>query len=165
MAIKDGLIAEIKMESASTRKVLERVPTDKPSWKPHDKSMEMGRLATHVADIPSWIALAVNTDELDLSKRDYKPQIFDNNADLVAHLDKNVSDAIAALETASDELLNKPWKLRHGDHVIFELPRHVVIRSVGMNHNYHHRAQLGVYLRLNDVPVPGVYGPSADDAN
>jgi uncharacterized damage-inducible protein DinB len=163
MAQKDHLIAELKMEAANTKKILERVPVDKSTWKPHAKSMAMGNLATHVSELPSWITMVINTDELNLATMDYKPKIFDNNEALVANHDNHVTNAIAALDTADDALMAKPWVLRKGDHVILEMPKAVVIRNLALNHSYHHRAQLGVYLRLNDVAIPGMYGPSADE--
>ncbi len=163
MSHNKGLIAELKMEAAATRKMLEHVPTDKNDWKPHAKSMKLGNLAAHVADLPGWVVMTMNADELDLSKMDYKPNIATSTADLLANLDKNVDQAVAALESASDEDFDKMWTLRNGEHVIFTMPKKVVIRSMALSHHYHHRGQLSVYLRLLDVYVPGMYGPSADE--
>jgi len=139
------------------------VPTDKNDWKPHEKSMKLGNLAAHVADLPGWIVFTMNADELDLSKMDYKPNIATSTADLLANLDTKVDQAMAALEKASDEDFDKMWTLRNGEHVIFSMPKKVVIRSMALSHHYHHRGQLSVYLRLLDVHVPGMYGPSADE--
>jgi len=163
MSHNKGLIAELKMEAAATRKMLEHVPTDKNDWKPHEKSMKLGNLAAHVADLPGWIVFTMNADELDLSKMDYKPNIATSTADLLANLDTKVDQAMAALEKASDEDFDKMWTLRNGEHVIFSMPKKVVIRSMALSHHYHHRGQLSVYLRLLDVHVPGMYGPSADE--
>ena len=163
MSHNKGLIAELKMEAAATRKMLEHVPTDKNDWKPHEKSMKLGNLAAHVADLPVWIVFTMNADELDLSKMDYKPNIATSTADLLANLDTKVDQAMAALEKASDEDFDKMWTLRNGEHVIFSMPKKVVIRSMALSHHYHHRGQLSVYLRLLDVHVPGMYGPSADE--
>jgi uncharacterized damage-inducible protein DinB len=165
MSYNQGLIAELKMESANTRKILERVPVDKNDWKPHEKSMKLGNLANHVADLPSWISMIMTTDELDLSKMDYKPVIPTSTAELTAKLDQQVNKAIAALESASDADFDKMWTLRRGDHIMFTMPKKAVLRSFALSHQIHHRGQLSVYLRLLDVPVPGMYGPSADDRN
>ncbi|MBA3830231.1 MAG: hypothetical protein H0X33_14925 [Taibaiella sp.] len=165
MGMNQHLIAELKNEAASTRKMLERVPLDKADWKPHDKSMTLGRLATHVAELPTWVGITINTDELDLGKNTNTPTKVTTNEELVALHDKNVNDAVAALESASDEHMKKSWKLLHNGHTIFEMPKAAVVRSFSLSHLYHHRGQLSVYLRLNDVPVPGMYGPSADDKN
>ena len=165
MTLNESLVAELKMEAANTRKMLERVPTEKNAWKPHDKSMGLGRIVSHIADRPGWITMTMKTDGLDLASMDYKPIIHENPSDLVGHLDKNVNEAIAALEEAAPEDFNKMWTLRRGDHVMFTLPKVAVLRSMAYSHMYHHRGQLSVYLRLLDVPVPGMYGPSADDMN
>ena len=163
MSYNMGLIAELKMEAASTKKMLERVPVEKNDWKPHDKSMKMGRLATHVAELPGWIAMTMNTDELDLGAMDYKPVMATSTEDMISRLDENVNKALGALENAKDEDFDKMWTLRNGAHVIFTMPKKAVIRSMAFSHHYHHRGQLSVYLRLLDIPVPGMYGPSADD--
>ena len=163
MSHKNAFIAELQMEAASSRKILERVPTEKNDWKPHDKSMKLGNLSTHVAEIPGWIAMTLTTNELDLAKMDYKPNIAGNTEELIEKLNGNINKAISALENSKEEDFEEIWTLRNGDHIIFALPKKVVIRNVGFSHMIHHRAQLGVYLRLLDVLVPGVYGPSADD--
>lgn len=163
MSYNKDLIAELKMETASTKKMLERVPVDKNDWKPHEKSMKLGRLATHVAELPGWIAMTMSTDELDLSKMDYKAVMPVSTEDLLAKLDDNVNKALSVLENSSDEDFNKMWTLRNGDNVFFTMPRKAVIRSMAYSHHYHHRGQLSVYLRLLDIPVPGMYGPSADE--
>ncbi len=165
MSINQGLIAELKMEAASTRKILERVPVEKNDWKPHDKSMKLGNLANHIAELPGWITMTMGTEELDLAAMNYKPTIPTSTAELLAKLDENVNKAVAALESASDEDFGKMWTLRRGDHVIFSMPKIAVLRSMALSHHYHHRGQLSVYLRLLDVHVPGMYGPSYDEMN
>lgn len=159
-----ALIGEIKREAENTRKILERVPVDKNDWKPHAKSMALGRLAGHVAELSGWVTMVMATDELDWSNFDYKPFIAESNAELVEKLDKYVTQAVAILETCKEEDFDKNWTMRNGEHIFFTQPKHVVLRSFALSHQYHHRAQLGVYLRLLDVPVPGIYGPTADDA-
>jgi uncharacterized damage-inducible protein DinB len=160
--VSDALLPEFDQEMANTRKTLERVPMDNYEWQPHTKSFNMGRLATHVAQLPSWAQVTINSDELDLAGGydQPKPQ---TNQELLDLFDSNATEARKALEGASDDSYFKPWTLRMGDHVIFTMPKIAVIRSMVMNHIIHHRAQLTVYLRLNDIPVPGLYGPSADE--
>jgi len=166
MPIRDALLPEFDMEMASTRKVLERVPIDKTDFKPHAKSGSMGWLAWHVGDLPSWIVETINKDELDFAPvgvpRPPAP-VVDSREKLLASFDKKVADARVAIAGVSDEHLAMPWTLKAGGNTIFTMPRIAVLRSFVMNHLIHHRAQLGVYLRLNDVPVPGMYGPSADE--
>ena len=165
MSQKHDFITELKMETASTRKILERVPVEKNDWKPHEKSMKLGNLAAHVAELPGWIAMTMVTDEFDVSTMNYKPNISQSTKELLAVLDENVNKALSALENSTDEDLEKMWTLRNGEHIIFAMPRKAVLRSSSLSHQYHHRAQLGVYLRLLDIPVPGIYGPSYDDMN
>lgn len=162
MAIKDALIAEIKHEGNSTKKLLERVPMDKADWKPHEKSMTLGRLAEHVADIPHWVKTILTIDDFDFQK-DYKGFKVSSFDELMALHNEKVAEAVSILETTGDEALMKSWVMRSGDHVIATMPKLVAIRSVAMNHLYHHRGQLTVYLRLLNVPIPGMYGPSADE--
>lgn len=162
-ALNAALIAELKHEAAKTKKMIERVPVEKADWKPHDKSMTLGRLTMHVIEMAGWITVTIKQDELDFAKG-YTPTSFpSDNAGLVKLLDKLVAEAENALEESSDEDLHKPWTLRNGDHIYFTLPRIMVLRDFCYNHIVHHRGQLSVYLRLLNVPVPGMYGPSADD--
>ena len=163
MSHNQALIAELKAESANTRKILERVPTEKNDWKPHEKSMTLGRLSSHVAELTGWITMTLNTNGIDFSKMEYKPYIAPTNADLLAFFDKHVSEATAALENATPEDMQKPWTMQNGEHIYFTMPKAVVLRTWAFNHGYHHRGQLSHYLRQLDVPVPGMYGPSADD--
>lgn len=160
--ISQALLPEFDQEMGGTRRTLERIPMDKYDWKPHDKSFNMGKLATHVAHLPGWASMTIATDELDLSQPFEQPQPK-TTEDLLALFDQTASEARAAIAGVSDEALMKPWTLRMGEKVIFTMPKIAVIRGMVMNHIIHHRAQLTVYLRLNDIPVPGLYGPSADE--
>jgi uncharacterized damage-inducible protein DinB len=159
-----SLIAEMQREAAHTRKILERVPVDQNDWTPHPKSMKLGRLATHVAELPGWVTMTMATDELDWAQFDYKPYVAASSQELVEKLDELVTQAVAILETCTDEDFEKPWTMRNGDNIFFTMPKHVVLRSFALSHQYHHRAQLGVYLRLLDIPLPGIYGPTADES-
>jgi len=166
MTISESLLPEFDHEMANTRKTLERVPDDKFGWKPHEKSWAMGGLTTHLANLPSWAVLTINSDSFDLAPPGAEPfkmpEVKSRQAALEM-FDKNVADARAALARASDEQLFKPWSLLSGGNTLMTLPKIAVLRSFVMNHIIHHRAQLGVYLRLNDIPVPSIYGPSADE--
>ncbi len=164
MGINEPFMAELKQEAASTRKYLERVPLDKPDWKPHEKSMPLGRLATHVAELLSWIPVTLEQDELDFAKYDYKPIVAKDTKELLSILDDNIAKALKSLKDAPDERFSENWTLRMGEQIYFTLPKAAVLRSFSFNHHYHHRAQLGVYLRLLDVPLPNLYGPTADEA-
>jgi uncharacterized damage-inducible protein DinB len=166
MPISQTILPEFEHEMANTRKTLERVPEDKFDWKPHEKSMTLGGLATHLGNIPSWTAQTFDRDELDIAPPGEPPYRLDqakSRAELLAAFDKNVASARAALESATDENWQGNWSLLAGGKKIFTMPRTAVMRSFVMNHLIHHRAQLGVYLRLLDVPVPSIYGPSADE--
>jgi uncharacterized damage-inducible protein DinB len=165
MSLSQSLLPEFDQEMAGTRRVLERVPAEKLSWKPHDKSMPFDRLAVHVAELPSWTTMTLTTSELDFAAAPYAPTQVETTQDLLNIFDKATAEARTALAGVSDEELFKPWTLRNGEHQIFSLPKIAVLRSFVMNHIIHHRAQLTVYLRLNDIPVPGLYGPSADETN
>lgn len=162
MAIKDALIAELKHESASTKKILERVPMEKADWKPHEKSMTLGRLATHVAEIPHWVSDIIHIDEFDFTQH-YKPRKASTNEELMNVFQENLDKAIADLEKMSDDDFKKTWIVKSGEQVFYNLPKIVAVRGWGYSHLIHHRGQLSVYLRLLDVPIPGMYGPSADE--
>ncbi|MEP6832442.1 MAG: DinB family protein [Gemmatimonas sp.] len=162
MRIVDIMQGEYLHEAAQTRKVLERIPADKATYAPHEKSMTMGKLASHVADLASWTAITLNSTELDLAGGYVTPPFTTTEA-LLEMFDKNVENSKQALMSASDEQLGVTWTLRAGDHVIMSMPRGQVLRSLCFNHVVHHRGQLSVYLRLVGVPVPGMYGPSADE--
>ena len=157
-------LKEIKEEAATTRKMLKLVPEDKYDWKPHQKSMSMIQLATHIAEIPGWAAMALNTPGLDFNAGTYVPTVVDNNAALLEIFEKSLAESIERLENAQEEELDGSWIMRSGDHILVSLTKGETIRH-SLNQTTHHRAQLGVYLRLLDIPIPGSYGPSADDAN
>lgn len=166
MSLSKALLPEFDHEMANTRKTLERVPEDKLDWRPHEKSSTMRALATHIANLPSWVAIAINQDSLDIAPPGAPPQKttpVNSPAEAVETFDKHVAAARAAIMGASDEQLLEPWTLLHGGNTVLTEPRVAVLRGFVMNHTIHHRAQLGVYLRLNDVPVPSIYGPSADE--
>jgi uncharacterized damage-inducible protein DinB len=159
------MLPEFDHEMANTRKTLERVPDDKFSWKPHEKSFPMGSLATHLANLPGWTNVTFDMDEFDMSPggQALKAPECRSTKEVLETFDKNVKSARAAISAASDEALFGLWTLLADGNKVLSLPRVAVLRSFVMNHIIHHRAQLGVYLRLNDVPVPSIYGPSADE--
>ena len=159
----DPILKEFTYEMANTRKVLERAPMEKHAWKPHDKSMSLGQLASHVAESPTWAKPIVDQDELSLDLSGYKPPYYPTGAELLAAFDAAVAGAKQAMQGRSNEMLMVPWRLKVGGQVIFELPRVAVIRSMVLNHIIHHRGQLTVYLRLLNVPLCALYGPTADE--
>ncbi len=161
--ISSALIAEFEKEGATTRKCLERVPADKFDWKPHEKSMTFGHLASHVAEMFGWTPATLLQPELDFAKMDYKPFEPATTDDLVDFFDKQFAEAVETLRNTSDATFAEEWTLRNGETVYFTAPKAAVIRGFVMNHIVHHRGQLSVYLRLNDIPVPSIYGPSADE--
>jgi uncharacterized damage-inducible protein DinB len=163
MTMSQTLLPEFDREMQSTRKALERVPDEKFDWKPHAKSMSMGRLATHLAELPGFVSGIIGTEGMDLDKREYKPVTTANNAELLTLFDKNVAAAHEAIAGATDDHLRQPWHMIYGQKKIFDAPRAAALRALAMNHLIHHRGQLTVYLRLNDIAVPGIYGPSADE--
>ena len=166
MSISASLLPEFDQEMANTRKALERVPDEKLDWKPHEKSMSMGGLATHLANLPIWTVFTINQDSLDLEPPGGEPLRIEekkSRREILEDFDKNMSAARDAVAGASDEELLKPWSLLKGGVTLMTLPKIVVLRSFMMNHVIHHRGQFTVYLRLNDVPVPSIYGPSADE--
>jgi uncharacterized damage-inducible protein DinB len=160
MPIAETLLPEFDMEMATTRKVLERVPTDKGQWKPHPKSFSLGHLAQLVAGMPGWLTNAVTETELNLAS--YPGYSYEKTETLLKSFDKHVKEARKAIVAAKDKDYTVSWSLKHGDRVIFSMPRGPVVRQT-INHLVHHRGQLTVYLRLIDVPVPSIYGPSADE--
>jgi len=166
MAINQALLPEFDHEMANTRKTLERIPEDKFGWKPHEKSMTLGRLAGHIAELPGWGAITVKQDSFDVAPVGAPPQqgvTAKSRQDALDLFDTKVAEARAAIAGASDEQLMQLWSLLMGGKPVFTMPKVAVLRSFVMNHTIHHRAQLGVYLRLNDIPVPSIYGPSADE--
>jgi uncharacterized damage-inducible protein DinB len=165
MTIAELLVPEFDQEMASTRKVLERVPDDKLAWKPHDKSFAMGNLASHVVNLLVWTVDTMTKTEFDLSTvtPEEMNRAAKDRAELLSWFDAGVPTARAALQKPDTDYI-VPWTLKNGAQVYFTLPRYTCIRSFVLNHVVHHRAQLGVYLRLNNIAVPGVYGPSADES-
>jgi len=160
MSIFAALIPEFDQEMATTRRLLERVPSDKGTWKPHPKSFALGHLAQLVAWMPGWVANTVRHTELDLTTTpDYS---FETTETLLAMFDRNVREAREALRSSPDADFAVPWSLKRGGQVLFTAPRGTVVRT-HINHLIHHRGQLTVYLRLNDVPLPSIYGPTADE--
>ncbi len=166
MRISDALLPELAQESATTRKVLERCPEDKFGWRPHPKSFTMGELATHVAQLPVWTVETLTKDELDFAPpggEPYKAELIASSQELLERYDRNIAAAREALAQADNEVMMGNWTLLAGGHKIFTMPRVAVLRSFVFNHSVHHRAQLGLYLRLNDIAVPRMYGPTADE--
>jgi len=162
MTIPELFLLEFDEEIPSTRKILERVPEASFSWKPHEKSMTLGRLASHVAELPARCATIINTDEL-VRQPGATPWAAASTAELLQKFDAVSAGARAALATLKDDQLSGTWSIKMGDRTLASLPRVMALRRVFMDHLIHHRAQLGVFLRLLDVPIPGVFGPSADD--
>ena len=162
MGIADALLPEFDHEMAVTRKLLERVPEDKFTWKPHAKSMSLVELATHVANLPSWGAVTLSQSEFDVAA--HRNTAATSRADLLARFDANIAETRAALVGKIDPEMMASWTLKHNGQKLFTMPKAAVWRSFMLNHLIHHRGQLSVYLRLNDVPVPAMYGPSADEA-
>lgn len=153
---------ELSQEAETTRKMLARIPDDKYDWQPHEKSMTVRRLATHIADIPTWVDMALTTDELDFANTTHKEPVINSTSELLKFLEESVSKGGSALTNAKEDQLGQKWTMRNGDQVYSVLTKGEVIR-MAYSQIIHHRAQLGVYLRLLNVPIPGSYGPSADE--
>lgn len=164
MNIIEILLKEIEQEAQTTRKFLKLIPEDKYSWKPHPKSMTLQHLVTHIAELPAWITMALTTDGLDFAAHPYEPSTIDNNADLVKFFEDTYADGRAHLQATNEEELEKPWILRHGQNILADLNKYETVR-LSICQTIHHRAQLGVFLRLLDIPIPGSYGPSGDEIN
>lgn len=162
MSVISMLLKEMDAEAAITRRMLSRVPDDKFDWKPHEKSMTIRQLSTHLAELPSWVSMALTTDELDFAKSDYTPTPVNSCSELLDLFDKSRAEGKGRLENATDEDLGKKWILRSGDQVYMEMTKGETIRHA-FSQTVHHRAQLGVYFRLLDIPVPPSYGPTADE--
>jgi uncharacterized damage-inducible protein DinB len=168
MPIRDALLPEFDQEVKSTRKCLERIPEEKFTYKPHPKSFDMGSLATHIATMLGWGVTTINSDSFDYAPvggEPYVPPVVKTNAELLSMFDKGAAEFRAAIAAADDATMMKPWSLLGGGQVVFTMPKIACIRGMIFNHIVHHRGQLSVYLRMNDIPVPALYGPSADEAN
>ena len=167
MTMRDALLAEFDQEAANTRRTLERVPENKFDWRPHKKSFTMKELASHLANIAAWTPLTLNEDSFDMAPPDgssFTTPQASSTQNLLEIFDRNTADAREAIANASDEQFTRPWTLLRGGEVQITMPKGVVLRSFIFNHAIHHRAQLTVYLRLNDIPVPSIYGQSADES-
>lgn len=161
--LNQPFITELKQEAASTKKILERIPEGKFDWKPHEKSMTLGRLGSHVAELPGFLNSILTMDEIDFAKGHYKPSLAKTPKELINIFQEKLDEVTQTLQNTSDEKMQENFILRSGEHVIAKVPRIVGIRSMALNHIIHHRGQIAVYLRLLDIPVPGMYGPSADE--
>jgi uncharacterized damage-inducible protein DinB len=165
MALKDALLPEFDHEMGTTRRVLERVPEADLAWKPHEKSFSMGQLASHIANVPHWVEITIDRSAFDIAApgEDARPKQPESVAAILKAFDANVKTARAKIDAQPDPALFVQWTLKHGDQEVFTLPKIAVLRSFIMNHMIHHRGQLSVYLRLRNVSVPAIYGPSADE--
>lgn len=164
MAIKDGLLPEFDHEMGTTRRLLERTPEAEFAWKPHDKSFSLGQLASHIVNIPHWCDAILQHTVFDVATvNDTRPTAPQSIASLLDQFDRTVAAARAGLASTGDAEMLTPWTFKNGEHVVFTMPRIAAIRSFIMNHLIHHRGQLSVYLRLKNVPLPSIYGPTADE--
>jgi len=162
MQMTQKFLAQLEQESNETRKMLSVVPDDKFDWQPHPKSMTIRALVSHIAEIPGWINIALNTDGLDISLKELDPPVLNTGTELLNFFEQKLATGISALQNAKEEDLTPNWTMRYGDKVISVRPKEDVIR-MSISQIIHHRAQLGVFLRLLNVPIPGSYGPSADE--
>lgn len=162
MQMTQVFLKELEAEAITTRKMLSRIPNNKYDWQPHEKSMTIRRLAAHIAELPGWVPMTLNTSELDFAANPYEATPINNTEELLACFEKSLTDARASLEAATDEDLLPNWTLRSGAEIYMVNTKAEVIR-MSISQTIHHRAQLGVYLRLLNIPIPGSYGPSADE--
>jgi len=162
MTIAETFLAELKFEAENTRKLLEIVPLQNGDFKPHLKSMTLARLTTHIAETPGWLAITVNKDEFDYTKTNYQPFIPNTTAELLSFFDRQVEVAEQALENKTDDEMMKYWTMLADGKVLYSYPKAAIVRNMILNHSIHHRGQLTVYLRLLDIPLPNIYGPTAD---
>lgn len=162
MNIIDGMLMELTHEAEITRKMLDRVPEEHFGWQPHEKSMSLGQLASHLAEIPSWVAPTLQLEVMEI-EADYKPFNASTKDELLKMFDEKIEEAKAAMPGYPDDKLMQNWALKMGGQEVFSMPRLQCLRGFVLNHTVHHRAQLGVYLRLKGVPIPSTYGPSADE--
>ncbi|MBX2923248.1 MAG: DinB family protein [Chitinophagaceae bacterium] len=162
MSMIKMLLKEMDAEAITTHKMLQRIPDDKYDWKPHEKSMTISQLATHIAELPTWVAMALTTDGLDFATTPYNPVKIYNTKDLMAFFEKSLQEGRSELEKATDDQLEGRWVLRNGDEIYADNTKGETIR-MSFSQIVHHRAQMGVFLRLLNIPIPGSYGPSADE--
>ncbi len=163
MSIKAGFIAHLKSESIATKKMLERVPMNNPDWKPHEKSMPIGRLATHIAENLAWISTIINADEYDFLVNKFSTYVAASTEELLNILQASTDKGLASLEATDISEFDKIWTVKFGDKIGFQAPKKAAVRAWAFDHMIHHRGQLSVYLRLLDIPVPNMYGPTADE--
>ena len=163
MNIIEVLLSEMEQEAQTTRKMLSRVPVDKGDWKPHEKSMPLKKLAVHVAELSAWVAMALTTDGLDFAANPYEQEKVSSTSELLAHFERSFDSGKKELQKTNEDVLKQTWVLRNGDVILNSSSKLEVVR-MSFSQIVHHRAQLGVYLRLLDIPIPGSYGPSADEA-
>ncbi|MBS4218301.1 DinB family protein [Bacillus sp. FJAT-49711] len=161
--VKQLIVGDAMQELANTRRILERLPEEHMAWKPHEKSMTLGELATHLINLLNWQIAIFQSPELDLSTVPLRREALERRAEVLDEFDENVGILEKLIGESDEKTLGEGWTLRNGDHIIFQAPRAMALRTFGLSHMIHHRAQLGVYLRLLDIPVPGIYGPSADE--
>lgn len=164
MSMISMFLKELEQEAQTTREMLSRIPNDKFDWQPHPKSMTVRRLASHIAELPGWVAMAITTDELDFEANPYTVPVFNTTAEILAFFEECLAKGKAQLVESNEPNLSENWTLRNGDHIILVRTKAEVIR-MSIHQIVHHRAQLGVFLRLLNVPIPGSYGPSADEMN
>ncbi len=164
MSLIKMFLNELELEAVTTRKMLQIVPNDKYDWRPHPKSMTIRALTAHIAEIPGWISHSLTHDGLDFAKEPYTPPVINNTDELLALLEQNISSAKSQLTEENESILNDRWIMRNGEEIWMDLSKAEVIRH-SLSQLIHHRAQLGVFLRLLDIPIPGSYGPSADEMN
>lgn len=163
MSLLDPIIAELQHEAATTRKLFERIPDEQFDWQPHQKSMSVKNLTNHLAQIYNWCGYIVNQDELDIATAQFERKMAGATQELLALFDENVANAVELLKQQDEQHVLKTWTFRNGEQIIFALPRMSVIRTMVLNHGIHHRGQLSVYLRLLNIPLPSIYGPTADE--
>lgn len=163
MPLITSLINELKHESNGTRKILERIPEEQWDWQPHEKSMKLGKLVNHIVELTNWVPLIITQTEFDIATTTFNRAKATNKKELLELFEQSLAQAIQHLEATTEEALQVKWLFRRGEFVVVNMPRKIVLRQLTMNHIVHHRGQLSVYLRLLNVPVPGLYGPSADE--
>lgn len=161
MTLSSIFLAELQQEAIATRKILAVVPLDKGDWQPHEKSMKLLRLTTHVAELASWVRITLLQDELDFAKEKFTPFVPESTEALLDYFDKNMADAVDVLTNCTEDIFAGNWTMRSGEQIYFTQAKGEVLRTWCFNHLVHHRAQLGVYLRLLGIPLPSTYGPTA----